>query len=267
MIFESAINRINNINWENVGKNASEIDVRLGCEFLRRLARFYKKTSNKQYPPLFSNIAKFLGDDKEIDFTKYYSDNTKEFLSKTIYQRNIFEYYLQIALFAEEHNEARQYLDVYEPLIEICERGGSFKLRKRELEIEQIAYISLTDWYNKYLDYPKYFLVHYQREWGDGENEKKIPEHLMTTYQLLSKAFNGVELDDESYFAVLYYLYEYMCDGNLADIISIFTGKSLGIVMNDVLKVSSMKLDKDVLYTVKNALDKAGFKEWSEEGE
>lgn len=35
--------------------------------------------------------------------------------------------------------------------------------------------------------------------------------------------------------------------------------------MNDVLKVGSIKLDKDVLYAVKTALDKAGFKEWSEE--
>lgn len=82
---------------------------------------------------------------------------------------------------------------------------------------------------------------------------------------MLSKAFNDVELDDESYFAVIYYLYEYMSDGNLADIISIFTGKSLGIVMNDVLKVGSIKFDKDVLHAVKAALDKAGFKEWSEE--
>lgn len=52
---------------------------------------------------------------------------------------------------------------------------------------------------------------------------KKISMHLMTTYQMLSRAFN------------------------------------------DVLKACSMKLDKDVLHTVKNDLDKAGFKEWSEE--
>ena len=152
MIFKCAINRINNINWENVGKNASEINVRSGREFLHRLAEFYKKTSNKPYPPLFSNIAEFLGDDKEIDFTKYYNDNTREYLSKSTYQSKIFEYYLQLALFAEEHNEAKQYLSVYEPLIEICERGGSFILRKNELEIEQIADIPLNNWYNKYLN-------------------------------------------------------------------------------------------------------------------
>ncbi|MBD5088420.1 MAG: hypothetical protein HDT30_06345 [Clostridiales bacterium] len=116
-----------------------------------------------------------MGDDKEIDFTKYYSDNTREYLSKTMYQSKIFEYYLQIALFTEEHNEARQYLDVYDPLIEICEKGGSFILRKNELVIEQIASIPLNDWYNKFLDWqlPKSFLVCYQREWGDDENQRK----------------------------------------------------------------------------------------------
>ena len=154
MIFECAINRINNINWENVGKNDSEINVRSGCEFLHRLAEFYKKTSNKLYPPLYSNIAEFLGDDKEIDFTKYYNDNTREYLRRWAYSKSkIFEYYLQLALFAEEHNEAKQYLSVYEPLIEICERGGGFVLRKHELEIEPIIYLSLNNWYNRYLDF------------------------------------------------------------------------------------------------------------------
>lgn len=55
-----------------------------------------------------------------------------------------------------------------------------------------------------------------------------------------------------------------MCSRNRL-IISKFTGKDWGIVMNDVLKIRTVKLDKDILQTVKNALDKAGFKEWCEE--
>lgn len=95
--------------------------------------------------------------------------------------------------------------------------------------------------------------------------EQLIPKHLMSTYLMLSKAFCDGALDDESYLAVLYYFYEYMSDRNLADIISKFTGKDWGIVMNDILKARAIKLDNDVLRTVKNALDKVGFKEWCEE--
>lgn len=95
--------------------------------------------------------------------------------------------------------------------------------------------------------------------------EQLIPKHLMSTYLMLSEAFCDGSLDNESYFAVLYYLYEYMSDRNLADIISKFTGKDWGIVINDVLKIRTVKLDKDILQTVKKALDKAGFKEWCEE--
>lgn len=153
MIFECAKNRVNNIKWENEEKNASEIDCTLGWEFLQRLAKFYKKTSIKPLLPGFSNIAKLLGDDTEFDFTLYYNDKTKEHFNGRRYTQGIiFEYYLQISLFAEKHSEAKQYLDVYEPLIEICERGGGFNFRShhgRELEIENIVYIPLANWYER----------------------------------------------------------------------------------------------------------------------
>lgn len=151
MYLEKAVARINNIEWEKTGTNSSEEIGQLGVEFLRRLADFYNTTSNKQFPPLFSDIAKFLGENSKIDFNQYYNTNTKEFLDKTIYQNKIFEYYLKLSKLADENPAARQYLNVYEPLIEILERGGLFKLRKNDLEIEHIISIPLNNCYDKFL--------------------------------------------------------------------------------------------------------------------
>lgn len=150
MYLEETISRINNIEWDEVGTKALVECAALGVKFLQRLANFYDKTSNEPYPPLFSDVATVLGDTRKMDFEQYYNDKTKEFLGKTIYQYKIFEYYLRLSRLADENFEAQQYLNIYEPLIEILERGGSFKLRKNDLEIEGITSIPLNNWFHRY---------------------------------------------------------------------------------------------------------------------
>lgn len=150
MNLEQAITRINNIEWDKVGIKASKEDGILGAEFLHRLANFYNEKLIKPYPPLLSDIANILGDNSEMDFDQYYNDMTREFLNKTIYQNKIVEYYLKLSRLAEKNLEAKQFLNVYEPLIEIFEKGGSFKLRKNDLEIEQIIFIPLNNWFDKF---------------------------------------------------------------------------------------------------------------------
>ncbi len=150
MYFEKAIDRINHIDWDKVGTRVSPEDGDSGVEFLRRLANFYTETLFKRYPPLVSDIAWIMGEPSEANFEKYYTDKTKEFLSITIYQSKIVEYYLKLAQLADNNPEARKYMNVYEPLIELFERGGSFKLRKNELEIENFSSIPLYHWYEKF---------------------------------------------------------------------------------------------------------------------
>ena len=43
MYTEKAIERLNNINWEDVGKNGEEKDIELGLEFIKKMALFCKK--------------------------------------------------------------------------------------------------------------------------------------------------------------------------------------------------------------------------------
>ncbi len=89
----------------------------------------------------------------------------------------------------------------------------------------------------------------------------KIPDYLKSTYTMLFQAFpNGV--DEERYWAVLYLLYDYMADENLALIMSVFVERPLEVIANDIYKVCQLKLDKEVIKEVKRKLDTYGYEEW-----
>jgi hypothetical protein len=93
-----------------------------------------------------------------------------------------------------------------------------------------------------------------------------IPEHLQSTYRLLSLAFpKGI--DNAQYLPVLFILYEHMCDGNLAEVIALFTGKDYGIVLNDVHRVGSVSYNPSSM-EIKNVRDlllRHGFEKWINE--
>jgi len=81
---------------------------------------------------------------------------------------------------------------------------------------------------------------------------------------MLYQAFpHGV--DEESYWALLYLLYDYMADENLALIMSAFADRPMGVITNDIYKVCQMKLNKKVIIEVKRKLDTCGFEDWKKE--
>ena len=97
-----------------------------------------------------------------------------------------------------------------------------------------------------------------------GVNSMKIPDFLRSTYTMLHQAFpNGV--DEESYLALLYLLYDYMADENLALIMSAFVDRSWGVITNDLYKIPQMKFNKKAIKEVKRKLDKCGFEDWKKE--
>jgi len=92
----------------------------------------------------------------------------------------------------------------------------------------------------------------------------KIPDFLKSTYAMLYQAFpHGV--DEEGYWALLYLLYDYMADENLALIMSAFSDRPLGVITNDIYKVCQMKFDQKVIKEVKRKLDTCGYEDWKEE--
>lgn len=152
MYMNEAIERINNIRWNKVGKNASEIEVYLGYEFLRRLAKFFEEESIKPMIPLVANIAKLLGDtENEVIISDCCNSEVVEFLGDSIYKKNIIQYYIQLSRYIDKNPDAIKYMSVYEPLIKLLELGGMFILRTNELEIVNVARYPLREWYERFV--------------------------------------------------------------------------------------------------------------------
>ncbi|WP_242951649.1 hypothetical protein [Clostridium felsineum] len=150
---KEAIARINNIKWDIVGTNVSEKESNLGYEFLRRLANFFKDESIKPMKPLVTNIAKLLGDtEEEIVISDYCTSEVIEFLGENLYMKNVMQYYIQLARYADKNLEAIKYLSVYEPLIRIFEEGGMFILKINTLDIVNVAHFPLDRWYERFVE-------------------------------------------------------------------------------------------------------------------
>ncbi|SFF33376.1 hypothetical protein SAMN04487969_1276 [Paenibacillus algorifonticola] len=153
MYLNKALDKINNIKWNEVGTIISKEDADLGREFLRRVAGFYKEESIKPMKPMFTHIAKLLGDtEEEVEISKYCSSLVLETIVKNTSAKRIFEFYIQLSKYVDKNSEYEKYLNVYEPLIRIFERGGSFIFRMHELEIENVAYISMNEWYDRFVE-------------------------------------------------------------------------------------------------------------------
>lgn len=89
----------------------------------------------------------------------------------------------------------------------------------------------------------------------------KIQEFLKSTYTMILEVFPD-GFCEEYYWIMLYLLYDYMADENLALVMSYFTNKPLGVIVNDIYKAHQMKFDSELLDEIKNRLNKCGFEEW-----
>lgn len=89
----------------------------------------------------------------------------------------------------------------------------------------------------------------------------KLPDYLKSTLEMISQAFpDGI--NEESYWALIYLLYDHMCDENLALVLSALVEKPWGVIANDIYKADLLKIDEKVVQKVKAELDVYGFKEW-----
>lgn len=151
------IDRINNIQWEKIGTNKDPKIKYLGYEYLRRLAKFYKDTNTKVYPPMCSSIIAAITNNIKLNESKKFVDTyCNEPAKKAMYcksgMRAIIEYYLQLAEYSITHPETKKYLDVYEPLIRLLEIGGDYILKNTGLEIRYGGMYPLGNWYERFVD-------------------------------------------------------------------------------------------------------------------
>lgn len=153
MYLNEAIIKINNIKWNEAGTNPLKIQADYACEFLRRLAKFFKEESIKPTTPLGANIAQLLGDnEEEIIISDYCNSETANFLGEGLYVKKIIQYYIKLAKYVDKNLNAAKYLSVYEPLIKVLEKGGMYVLRFNSLEIENVILIPLNGWYEDFVN-------------------------------------------------------------------------------------------------------------------
>lgn len=137
-LLTTAIERLSSISFEDTEDNLLESSHVLIKEYFRRVNQLLNEmdTSINQYP-LFS-FAKILG--KGID-EKVYRACSKLDTIQNSYVKVICCGYLEVSELADQGvDEAIQYLDLYEPMIKLFERGGSFIIRQGEMVVGSSAY-------------------------------------------------------------------------------------------------------------------------------
>jgi len=149
MYYEDVVNRINSINWEQLNKIEGGNDNNLGGEYLRRMALFYKEHSIEKHPFIF-NIAEYLGNEETIGVADCCNMEAQEALKNRSWPRAIVSFYLQLAKYADQKEEAATFLSIYDPLIKLLEKGFDFTYREGGLLIYNACFYSLHDWYERY---------------------------------------------------------------------------------------------------------------------
>ncbi|KHL91216.1 hypothetical protein QW71_35955 [Paenibacillus sp. IHB B 3415] len=137
-LLNDAVNRISLINFEDGGNKFCESHHILISEYFRRVNAVLNTLSlNIDKYPIF-RIASVLGNSQHVDIMKV-CPMLKDI--NNLYIKAICYYYLEICSLVDERvDKANEYADLYEPMIKLLERGGSFNLRQGELLIGTSAY-------------------------------------------------------------------------------------------------------------------------------
>ncbi len=153
MYFDDAINRINKIEWKKLEEAMGDTEKDLGYEYLRRMAEFVNKQElPPNINPLLVNVAFTLGDRTEINYVEQCSLEVQETLTNNVLPKHILNFYLQLAYYADYNTEVERYLQIYEPLIQLLERGFLFAFREGGLMIYNVAFYPLNGWYERFLN-------------------------------------------------------------------------------------------------------------------
>lgn len=137
-LVNNAVNRLSSIGFENVGDKLQESHHVLIREYFRRVNAFLDTESIPvdKYP-IFS-IAKVLG--KTVDVNVFNLCPKLDEINN-LYIKAICYCYLEISKLADEGvSEAIEYIDLYEPMIKLLERGGSFSIRQGEMIVGTSSY-------------------------------------------------------------------------------------------------------------------------------
>jgi len=183
MYIDKALERLNQIEWSEVGTKGDKLDGELFTEFLRRLAYYYQKMNMPHaYPPMWRFISLFHRGDFTEDMESYkhstFSEIKAEFPllfekipKNTHFVENWALCYIQMARDVDNGEADPDDLDVLEPIWIILQRGGMIYRGDRNvrnavdvLNGGYFLYYVEQRWYDKALNYKPLDLSQYKTE-------------------------------------------------------------------------------------------------------
>lgn len=146
MYTENAIERLSNIDWNNIGKNGQEKDMELGIEFLAKMEKFCNEKNITPTLPFMTDLASFFGNyvlSEEI-LNKCNSD-LRNIIDNPTMSTVIVKYYIKASVLADSNVKWVACMDVYEPIIRLFERGGNFVYRERGMSFINSGLLPLAN--------------------------------------------------------------------------------------------------------------------------
>lgn len=149
MYYNKALNRINRMDWSQLGMCKGE--QRMGFKYLCRMAGFVEEQAIQPINPLFINIANALGDVGDVDYVESCNVETRTALKNKCAIRNMVNFYLQLSNYIDKNYEAEVYLKIYDPMIQLLEEGYDYEFREGGLMIYNVGLYPLSGWYERFL--------------------------------------------------------------------------------------------------------------------
>ena len=155
MRIEKSLNRINNINWNNFGKLGDRSDSDLVYEYLRKLAKFYKENPTKPLAPFYVDVVRSLGFEfdrelTDISLSEFFEERIVENLLTSHMAEYTIKGYIKLSKFIDENPGYTEYLEIYDPLIRVLERGGKFQYKERGIIVQNSGFFPLSNWCNDF---------------------------------------------------------------------------------------------------------------------
>ena len=157
MRIEKSLNRINNINWNNYGKLGDRFDGDLVYEYLRKLAKFYKENPTKPLAPFYVDVVRSLGFEfdrelTDISLSEFFEEKIVENLLTSRMAEYTIKGYIKLSKFIDENSDYTEYLEIYDPLIRVLERGGGYRYKDGGIMVQNYGLFPLHGWCEKFLE-------------------------------------------------------------------------------------------------------------------
>ncbi|MEN1990742.1 hypothetical protein [Paenibacillus hubeiensis] len=149
MYLENAIERINKVNWTVIGTEGIREDAKLMAEFLRRMAAFSLSYDVTLQNPFVIDIAEELGFQNNIDTEKLCSKETLEYVNNNMYANCLIKSYLKLSAISDENKEVQKYLDIYDPIIRLFEKGVNFIVRSGFIDVTNVGSFPVSNWLSR----------------------------------------------------------------------------------------------------------------------